>query len=228
MLKKTISILNYLAERTSEIILFHSATGKDSIALLDLTAKYFKRVTCIYMYVVRDLDHVNRYVEWSKKKYNVDFIYLPHFANSSFIKTGYLGIKKDETVKSYSLNSIADLARKKTGVEWCIYGMKQNDGMNRRLMLRSYNMNAINEKTKNAYPLSEWSNSDVMKYIQLNNLIQPLKYNNDRSSGCEVGSIDYLLYLRKNYPNDLKKVIAIFPMAQQVLFEYDYHTTNEN
>ena len=126
MLKKTISILKKVAEKTDEILLFHSATGKDSIALLDLTSKYFAKVACVYMYVVKDLDHVNKYIKWSKNKYNVDFIQLPHFANSSFIKIGYLGLKKDESVKSYNLNSIVELAKKKTGIQWVCFGMKQN------------------------------------------------------------------------------------------------------
>jgi sulfate adenylyltransferase subunit 2 len=178
------------------------------------------------MFGIKGFEHVERYIEWAKKKYNVEFIQLPHFANASYIKEGYLGIKKSE-VKNYTLNSIIEIAKKQAGVDWVILGMKQSDGLNRRLMLKTYELQAINEKTKKVYPLSHWANSDVMKYIELNNLIKPISYNKDRSSGFEPNSIDYLLFLKNKYPKDLEKLLSVFPMAAQKLFEYEYHKTNE-
>lgn len=229
MLKKTIAILEYISSRTDEVILFHSVTGKDSIALLDLTSKYFKRVVCVFMYGVKDFEHVGKYMNWAKRKYNVEFIQLPHFCNYTYIKAGYMGIKQDKTIKTYNLSNITDIARKKTGIDWVIFGMKQSDGLNRRIMLRGYYLNAVNEKSRKAYPLSEWSNKDVIAYIELNNLIRPIKYNSDRSQGFEPSNINYLLFLKNNYPNDLKKLISVFPMAQQLLFEHEYHNkANEN
>ena len=44
MLDKAIAITDEIAKRTDEVILFHSASGKDSIALLDICAPRFKRV----------------------------------------------------------------------------------------------------------------------------------------------------------------------------------------
>jgi len=28
--------------------------------------------------------------------------------------------------------------------------------------------------------------------------------------------------MRENYPNDLKKILEVFPLSEQILFEYDY------
>lgn len=51
-MKKAIDIIETVAKKTDRVILFHSASGKDSIALLDLISPYFKEVVCAYMYVV--------------------------------------------------------------------------------------------------------------------------------------------------------------------------------
>lgn len=57
-MKKAISIIKQVSELTDRVILFHSASGKDSIALLDLIHPYFKEIVCVYMYVVKDLQHI--------------------------------------------------------------------------------------------------------------------------------------------------------------------------
>jgi DNA-binding transcriptional LysR family regulator len=74
MLEKAIAITDEIAKRTDEVILFHSASGKDSIALLDICAPRFKRVVCVFMYVVKNMEHINRYINYARKKYpNVEF-----------------------------------------------------------------------------------------------------------------------------------------------------------
>lgn len=61
-------IIHNVREKTDTVILFHSGTGKDSIMLLDLCSKSFKKVICVFMYIVKDLDYENRYINWALKK----------------------------------------------------------------------------------------------------------------------------------------------------------------
>ena len=63
MLDKAFIIADEIAKRgVEEVILFHSASGKDSIALLDILAPRFKRVVCVFMYIVKDMEHISRYI----------------------------------------------------------------------------------------------------------------------------------------------------------------------
>lgn len=97
--------------------------------------------------------------------------------------------------------------------------------MNRRIMLRTYEQNAINEKTRKFFPLSEYRNADIIDYIERKNLIKPESYGNYRSSGTNISDIGYLTYLRSNYPQDLSRIIAEFPMVERILYEYDYEAS---
>lgn len=93
-----------VAQQANRVILFHSATGKDSIALLDMVAPHFKEVVCAYMYLIRDLPHVNRYINWATRKYrNARFVQIPHYATFSYRKYGYLGCYRDPGQKLYRL-----------------------------------------------------------------------------------------------------------------------------
>ena len=55
-----LKIINTLKEKTDNVILFHSGTGKDSIMLADLCSKNFKKVYCVFMYLVKDLEYENK------------------------------------------------------------------------------------------------------------------------------------------------------------------------
>lgn len=223
MLDNSKKIIERLKAKTSKVILFHSMSGKDSIALLDLLYPHFSEVVCVFMYVVKDLDHINRYMNYINTKYpKAKIIQVPHFVVYSYIKTGYLGKTQNEKQRLYNLADLTDMVREKTGIEWAVFGFKQSDSMNRRLMLRTYEDEAINEKHKKVYPLSKYKNKDILHYIERNNLIQPERYGKGQSSGTSIDDVEYLLFLRENFPNDLKKIFAEYPLAERKLYEYDY------
>jgi len=223
MLDKAIAITDEIAKRTDEVILFHSASGKDSIALLDICAPRFKRVVCVFMYVVKNMEHINRYINYARKKYpNCEFVQIPHFAVFSYIKYGYMGHWKDQKTKLQTMATLTDMVRKKMGIQWALYGFKQSDSLNRRCMLRTYEMEAICEKSKKAYPLSHYKNKDILEYIDRRGLIRPECYGKGQSSGQNITDLDYLLYIRDKFPQDLHKLYEEFPDCERLLFEYDY------
>lgn len=224
MMKKAIDIIKTIASKTDRVILFHSASGKDSIALLALISPYFKEIVCVYMYVVKDLSHINRYINYACNKYpNVNYIQIPHFALYSYRRIGYMGCVKNEKQKLYNMAQLTDIVREKYNIDWAFFGFKQSDSMNRRLMLRTYDMNGINKVQKKCYPLSEYKNKDVLAYIDQTELIRPESYGGkQQSSGTDITDINYLLFLRSEYPDDLQKVINEYPLVERKLFEYDY------
>ena len=211
-----------VAKETDKVILFHSATGKDSLVMLDLMAPYFKEIVCVYMYMVPYLRSVMRYIKWSEDRYpNAHFIQAPHFNVSSWVKSGFLGMASNPRQKLLNLADITEMARRHTGIEWAFFGMKEVDSLNRRIMLRTYD-NGINWKTKKAYPLYQYKTKDVVRYIKERRLITNATYGaTGASSGENPASWSYLVYLRENYPDDLERVCAMYPDCRRILFEYD-------
>lgn len=225
-----ISCIKKVAQQTNEVILFHSGAGKDSIALLDLLAPHFKRVVCVYMYMVKNLDHISKYIIWAKRKYsNAEFIEVPHYALSQYRRDGVLGCKKDPNQRVYQLNHITSMVKKNTGIEWAVFGFKQSDSMNRRLMLRTYEDEAINEATKNIYPLSKYKNKDVLTYIKYKKLPPPITYGKGQSQGANPSNIPFLYYCKKLFPQDYKRVLKEFPACERIMFEaLNYNEDYEN
>jgi sulfate adenylyltransferase subunit 2 len=221
-MKTTLEHIKSVSQFSEKAILFHSAAGKDSIVLLDLMHPYFNEIVCVYMYIVPELEHINKYIGYAESKYNVKFLQTPHFALNSYIKSGYMGIKKNEKITQPNLSHITDRVKLKYGIDWAFFGFKQSDSMNRRLMLRTYEQNAINYKNKKCYPLSEWKNKDVLKYIESKQLINPIHYGGiSQSSGTSIDDINFLLYCKKFYPNDYKQILSYFPLAEITVYKYE-------
>ncbi len=220
----TQQVIDRVRRNTDSVILFYSA-GKDSIALLDLIAPHFKRIVCVYMYLVEGLEHINRFIEFSKWKYpNVEFHEVPHW-NLTYILRSGLYCQPQPDVKLMKLKDVADNCRARFGINYCFYGMKQSDNMNRRIMLRGkdYELEAIQTKTMNVYPLSRWGNNDVMAYIKQQRLPMPVRYSNRQKSQGLIFCEECFLYLRENYPNDLRKILAAFPFAEDILYKHDHN-----
>lgn len=222
-LKRAREIIDDVSKETDSILLFHSLSGKDSIVLLDLCYKKFKRVIVVFMYLVKDLEHIMRYYNYAKAKYpNIEFVQVPHYALLNYIKTGYMGIKQNTKQRQWTLSDITDKLREKLCVEWACYGFKQSDSLNRRLMLRSYTdgKEAINWKTKKFYPLSTYKNKEIMDFILDHRLKNPeVCGTNKQSSGVDIEDVEYQKYLKELYPEDLEKIYKVFPMARIVMLK---------
>ena len=220
-LKKEIEIIYDVTKNTHNILLINSLSGKDSIVLLDLCYKKFKRVIVVFMYLVKDLEHIMRYYNYAKAKYpNIEFVQVPHYALFNYIKTGYMGIKQNTKQRQWTLADITEKLREKLGVEWACYGFKQSDSLNRRLMLRSYTdgKEAINWKTKKFYPLSTYKNKEILDFIFDHRLKNPeVCGTNKQSSGVDIEDIEYQKYLKELYPADLEKIYYVFHISILVL-----------
>lgn len=220
-MNKPLTILQQVRERTESIILFTSLTGKDSILLTHYCAQAFARVECVYMYVVKDLQHVMKYQQIFENKYNnVHYTHVPHHCLGSYIKGGYMGIKQDKKQKNYSLAQLNTLVCEKVHTDWTCFGMKQNDSLNRRLQLRGYKENAICEESKKVYPLSELTNKQVLGLCDINRLPKPIKYSNKPSQGQDIDDIQYLLWLQEHYPEDLLKTFETFPACRELIYKH--------
>lgn len=225
-----IEILNQIRKETDTIILFSSLNGKDSILLTDMCCRIFKKVVSVYLYTVKDLQHIEAFRTVQKAKYNnITFLERPHFALYGYQKSGYLGYKGHEKLKRKTLSQIAQDVKEETGIEWACFGFKRTDGLQRRLMMMALEKEgspAINLKTKNVYPIEKWKNGNVLAYIDKMKLPRPTVYDSKhQSQGVSPGDLNFLLWCKRNCPADYKKVINEFPEAETLIFEHEYNET---
>ena len=67
--------------------------------------------------------------------------------------------------------------------------------------------------------LRDWTQKDILAYMKQHNLPEPVRYSLKASSGVGF-NLDCMLWMEKNYPQDLQRIYKTFPMAERVLWEY--------
>lgn len=211
-------VIASVSQKTDRAILFYSC-GKDSEVLLDLMTPYFREIVCVFMYFVKGLEHIDNYLNAVLSRYqNVTIKQVPHWTLTRVLRCGLYCIP-NPNIKILSLKDVDASLRLQTGINYTFYGMKQADGLNRRLMLRGYDNEAISSTNK-VYPLSKWSKADVMAYIKARALPPPISYNKNASQGLTFSPAVFD-YLRLNYPQDLEKIYSVFPLSRNILLRHD-------
>lgn len=223
--------IDYVRSKTDEVILFCSL-GKDSLVVLDMIAPKFKRVVCVFMYFVKDLEHINRFARYIQCKYtNIEYVEVPHWSLTYTMRGGMYCLSTEKN-KLLTLKDVIAAVRSKYGIFYCFTGMKKADGMNRNLMLKTYEQSHYvsvgkdGKETGTCYPLADWNQKDVLSYMRQHNLPEPIRYSTSgkaakASSGCGF-NLDCFLYLEEKYPQDLVKIVDCFPLSYRILFEYHH------
>lgn len=221
--ERTYSYIDLVRQKTDEVLLFLSL-GKDSLALLDMIYPKFERIVCVFMYFIKGLEHIERWVGWVKARYpKIEFVQVPHW-NLTYILRGGMYCVPNTRVKLLKLADVVKAMQLKYGIHYAFLGMKKADGMNRRLMLKGYEANGY-ENNGMCYPLADYTQKEVLAYMRQHNLPQPIRYSLKASNGVGF-SLDCFLWLRENYPQDLERIYQVFPMSRRILFEYDNKQNN--
>jgi sulfate adenylyltransferase subunit 2 len=217
LLEKANECIDRIRGQTDTAMLFCSF-GKDSLVLLDLLYPKFNRVICVFMYFVKGLEHIEKYIGWAESKYpGIIVDRIPHWTLTYILRSGMFCIMNPK-VKLLRLRDVDKAMRLKYGTNYAFYGMKKADSMNRRIMLNRY---AGCENAGKVYPLADWSQKDVIAYMRQHKLPEPVIYSRKKKSGGVSFDIDCFLWMRENCPQDLQKVLVVFPASEKLLFEHD-------
>lgn len=216
------SIDNIAAQADSALLM--CSLGKDSLVVLDLIYPKFKRIVCVFMYFVKGLDHIQRWIDWVKAKYpRVEFIEIPHWNLTHILKSGMYCVPQPK-LKTLMLADVIRGLRTKYGIHYVFLGMKKADGLNRNVMLRGYEAK-LYENNGLVYPLAEWTQKHILAYMKQRHLPQPVRYSLAASSGLGF-NIECMTWMRQHYPQDLKKIYEVFPFCERMLWELEYKQNN--
>lgn len=176
------------------------------------------------MYFVKDLEHINRYIRWAETKYpNIKILQVPHWNLTYILRSGTYCVPNPK-IKLLKLANVDESIRLQTGIKYSFFGMKKADSLNRRLMLNSYGDTPISETNK-VYPLSDWTNKEVLAYVNQRNMPLPVRYSKKASGGLGFNE-ECFLWMEKNATSDLQKVLKAFPMSEIILHKHKNKQSN--
>lgn len=205
-----------MSKITDSVIVGFSG-GKESVVLLDLCCKHFKRVYPYFLYLHPDLEFQNRILKWYEKKYGVEVLKLPHMDTSIFFhygsfRNGYYHYPLID------INDIYSYLRVKYNTYWIAAGERMDDSLWRRGMI--HKSSTIDKQRGRFYPLAMWKKREVLEYIKFHKLY----YSKDQREGRgSFGSLHgrNLSILKQYYPDDYKRVLSLYPFAEASVLHYE-------
>jgi len=216
-LEETQAVLKNATVKHRSVLVAFSA-GKDSLAVLDLCTKYFERVEAFYLYYIPDLSFQNERLAEATHRWGIR---VRQYASNTLYNTLKDGTY---TYEWYKWKELPDLTQddiygyiiKDTGIPLIATGCKKSDFLYRRLNLGRHHRNVTV-----IHPIAEWQRFDVLQYLKARNIPIPTG-THALSNGVDL-TPQNVLWLYDNFPDDFKKLLALFPFAEAIVWRRKFY-----
>ena len=199
--------------KPTESVVFLFSAGKDSIVAGDLFRKlHVGPIRWVYFYYVKGLSFVDSIIQYYEKKWKITVEQRPCFETLSIELQRDLSTRKNHVSPAEVELSI----KKEFGVEWIVDGVKRNDSLSRRGMLKDC-VGPLDEKAKKWHPIIDWTDKMVNSYIRLKRLPVPITYNYGMRRSLWIPNVDHMLWMKDKFPDDYRKILDAIPEMEIAL-----------
>ena len=210
-----------LAGFAGQEVLVGFSGGKDSLAVLELAVEAGVKPLPFCMHLVAGLRCVEENLRPAERRYGVKVLRLPHWDLPRLMLEAvyrpHMIASEAAKLRKLTILDVESLLRLRTGARWVFYGQRMTDSLERRGMLSK--CAGRDENTGRAYPIYTWADRHVKAFLRARRIRMP-GLAVARSSGVGL-DLETLVFMREHYPDDLTKLLEVFPYAQAALVRYD-------
>lgn len=201
--------------------------GKDSIAAFIQMKRYFERVELVFMYMVPGLEFQETALSYYESKLGVKIKRMPNPSLYRQIDACmYQPPQRIDLINELGLyvcdyDEVFSAAKIDYGlpVETFVgVGVRAADSLARRAACKQ--TGGIIDRRKIFWPVYDWNMAKVISEIRQSGIKLPVDY---KIWGRTFDGFDYrfLKPLKQNFPNDYKRVMEFFPLAELEIFRYE-------
>ena len=213
-------------EHQSETLLAFS-TGKDAIAAWLAIRDSFEAVHPYYLYLVPGLEFVEESLAYYEQYFGVKVVRLPHpslhrwLNNYTFqppercLVIDQAGLPNHEYMHVHA--AMCDLRNLPDNM-LVADGVRAADSPMRRVAIKTHG--PITWSQKKYHPVWDWKKADLIDCFKRNSVRLPIDY---KLFGRTFDGLDlrFILPLKKHRPDDYKRVLEWFPMAELEVFRWE-------
>lgn len=186
--------------------------GKDSLAVLDLCCRLFRRVEGYYLFRVADLDIVKGWAADVKSRTGVTVRNYPHFDLCRCYRHGVLAPHWQgfDKVPKIDMADIENAFRRDANVNWIAYGWRRNDSFSRALIMRK--CAGYDPASRRVFPIRSFKRTEVYEYLQERGIPLPAGLGRKDQGGLDFHA-GALTELREKFPEDWARWQRDFPFS---------------
>lgn len=212
-------------KKVSPTVLLSFSCGKDSIAAWLRLAQAGFEVIPMYQYYIPDLEFVDVSLKYYEKFFKTKIIRVPHPLFYNLLRHGVF--QTPARARALEACAIPEVTGRdlRTFVKedhnipdgFTAMGIRAFDGVARYLMFKTHG--AIFEKSKTFYPIFDWKKDDLLTCFRKAKIKLPIDYKLFGRS-FEGPRYLYLTAIRKHFPEDYKRILYWFPLAELELLRH--------
>ena len=224
--KTSEELCRYVADISPDAIVSFSC-GKDSIGAWIQMRRYFRSVKPFYMYMVPGMSFIEDSLKMFEDKFGEPILRMPHpsiyrlLNNLVFQAPEKCLIIEEAKFRQPSHETINNEVRKHFGLPRAAMigvGVRVCDSLMRRSSVRIHG--SITPKQRTFLPIYDWNAEDLKRTFREEKIKLPVDY---KMWGRSFDGIDerFLRGLRDNFPDDYKRVLEWFPLAELEILRMD-------
>ena len=213
----TLAALRHAAEKHDSVVVAYSG-GKDSMTVMDLCCRTFKRVEAFYMYFVPGLEAEEAKLRFCKERFGVTVRQMPHWASIRCLKTwAYVDPQPAlDLLPDWQLRDCYQLMLDDTGCGFVAAGAKKADSSwRRRFMKGTEHWDFL------LNPIADWNKFDVLGYLKSQEIPIPEARDAKNATGIDL-SMASLRHLHDGRPDDFDRLSKYFPYIGAVLAHREF------
>lgn len=226
--------------QNSDRLFMSFSTGADSIAMflrcLESGKWDMSKAVLFYYYLLPDIPWVEDYLEYFQEKYNVKIIQV----ESAIILDDLAKWHYQTPARAWAINELyridpqhAPFLMKKEEITmavrvwaklpdstYCAIGTKCGDSAIRRKYM--YEKQGIAHNNNKWFPIWDFENTDVIKYIKSHDVKVPYDY---ELFGISFENIDYRFskVIKERCPETWKKAKDFYPLIESIITRYEFY-----
>lgn len=204
------------------------STGKDAIATWLSIRDHFDDVVPFYLYLIPDLDFVNESIDYFEKFFGKKITQLPHPSLHRMLNNYVLQpperceVIEQAKLPNHNYGHIRVAMIQKFNLDKNIFvadGVRAADSPVRRSAITKYG--AITYNLHKYHPIWDMKKDELIQLIKKHNCKLPIDY---KLFGRSFDGIDlrFLIKIKEKFPNDYKKVLEWFPLADLEIYRYEH------
>lgn len=218
-----------IAKKSKGVCFLGFSRGKDSLCSWLQLRRYFKTIIPFHC---GDIPHLE-YAEQALKYYEYEFdchilrMQAPTY-HADMYNMCYQLPWDEEFYDGWGINpkdSLSEVVEYLRYIyalpnAWCAFGINASDSLQRRIQVMQ--RGGVSKKSKHFYPCFDWSHEQIIKTVEECGLKVAPDYQMSNRTIAGIPNVRWLEQMRKNYPNDFRKILKRYPLCWASVIRQEY------
>ena len=217
----TDALCKEIARKSNGVAFLGFSGGKDSLCAYLNLRRFFKRIIPFHCAAWPGVRHIREYLDYVE--YETGGVHILRMNGEDYPMAAsrmiYQPFKdcieiEDWDIPTYSKLDVLEYLRYRYALPkaWCAFGIAACESIDRAIYVKK--IEGRNPQNRTFYPCYDWSRKQILDTVEQSGIKLPSSYRYVNRTIGHVPGIVTNEILKRHYPEDWKRVLALYPLAE--------------